>query len=94
MRATADDVPPEVNVFSHLIGAAIFFVLPLVIYGKEIPPRYALATTADIVACLIYFLGVAICFLLSAMSENPPFPHPFSQHRAKIDMLSVEVSAQ
>jgi adiponectin receptor len=63
----------EVNIFTHLIGTAIFLVLPLFLYGKEIPPRYALATPADIVVCLTYFLGVAICFCLSATSE-PPLP--------------------
>lgn len=59
------------NIYLHLIGAAIFFALPFCLFWEEIPPRYAIATKVDIVVCLIYFFGVAICFCLSAMSDAP-----------------------
>ncbi len=59
------------NIYLHLVGAAIFFALPLCLFWEEIPPRYAKATKVDIVVCLIYFFGVAICFSLSAMLDAP-----------------------
>ena len=57
-----------VNIYSHVIGAAIFFALPVYLVKTEIPPRYLIAIAADKVVCLIYCLGVAICFCLSALS--------------------------
>jgi adiponectin receptor len=44
--------------------------LPAYFFKMEFPSRYSIATTADIVVCLVYFTGVAICFCLSAMSED------------------------
>ncbi|KAK6614342.1 hemolysin III family channel protein [Botrytis cinerea] len=38
-----------VNIWSHLIGAALFVALPVYLYKAEIPPRYAVATKEDIV---------------------------------------------
>ncbi|PKS07260.1 hypothetical protein jhhlp_005862 [Lomentospora prolificans] len=55
----------SVNIWSHLIGAVIFFYLPYYMFTVAIPPRYAIATTEDIVVCSAWFLGVAICFVLS-----------------------------
>ncbi|KAK8062977.1 hypothetical protein PG997_015074 [Apiospora hydei] len=65
------------SIFSHVVGALLFLSLPYHIFHTEIPPRYAVATTADIVVCSIYFGGVAICFTLSTifhtfMSHSPP----------------------
>jgi len=54
-----------VNIFSHFIGAVIFFVIPFYVFTTEIPPRYAVATLADKIVCSAYFLGVAVCFLFS-----------------------------
>ncbi|KAI1078754.1 hemolysin-III channel protein-like protein Izh2 [Whalleya microplaca] len=56
-----------VNIFSHIFGMILFLALPLYIFGTEIAPRYELATPADILVCSIYFLGVGICFALSAL---------------------------
>jgi adiponectin receptor len=55
-----------VNIFSHVVGAAIFFCLPLYMFAVSVPPRYAAATATDIVVCSTYLLGVATCFTLSA----------------------------
>lgn len=55
----------SVNIWSHIIGAALFIVLPIWIFTTEVPPRYAVATTADLFVCILYFIGVAICFMLS-----------------------------
>ena len=59
-----------VNIWSHLIGAVIFFYLPYYMFTVAIPPRYAIATTEDIVVCSAWFLGVAICFVLSVWSVS------------------------
>ena len=55
------------KIYSHLIGAALFLALPIYFVETDIPPRYAIATVADIVVCTIYFIGVAVCFCLSTM---------------------------
>jgi adiponectin receptor len=44
--------------------------IPAYFVKMEFLSRYSIATTADIVVCLIYFIGVALCFCLSAMSEE------------------------
>ncbi|PMD40096.1 hemolysin-III channel protein-like protein Izh2 [Hyaloscypha variabilis F] len=77
-----------VNIYTHLLGAAIFLALPLVLFKKEIPPRYALASKADIVVCLIYFLGVAICFCLSATY------HTVMNHSQKMDTFGAQLDFQ
>jgi hypothetical protein len=40
----------------------LFAVLPIYFFRTEIPPRYEVATSADLGVCSIYFIGVAICF--------------------------------
>ena len=67
---------PAVNIYSHLMGAALFVALPLYLSKAEIPPRYLVATTEDIIVCTIYFTGVAICFCLSAMFAKLSFSKP------------------
>ena len=57
--------PSPVNIFSHLIGSALFFALPIPVY-YSLQPRYDTATTADVVVFSTFFFGVAICFALSA----------------------------
>jgi adiponectin receptor len=53
------------NIFSHLIGSALFFGLPIPVYSA-LQPRYPSASTADVVVFSTFFFGVAICFALSA----------------------------
>ena len=55
----------KVNIYSHIIGAVIFFSLPVIVFAASIPPRLAVATNTEVVVCSVYFLGVAICFILS-----------------------------
>jgi adiponectin receptor len=55
-----------VNIYSHLIGSFIFAIFPVYFFRADIPPRYKVATHADLIVCSIYFIGVAICFFLSA----------------------------
>ncbi|KAK6592091.1 hemolysin III family channel protein [Botrytis cinerea] len=54
-----------INIYSHLFGSILFATLPFSLY-RQIAPRYATATIADIVVFSTFFFGVAICFLLSA----------------------------
>ena len=54
-----------VNIYSRVIGSILFFGLPVPVY-YTVEPRYATATTADIVVFSTFFFGVAICFALSA----------------------------
>ncbi|KAI1505730.1 hemolysin-III channel protein-like protein Izh2 [Biscogniauxia marginata] len=56
-----------VNIFSHVIGMLLFMILPLYVFGSEVPPRYKVAMAADVLVCSIYFLGVAVCFTLSTL---------------------------
>ena len=56
----------KVNIYTHIIGALMFLVLPIYFFNTEIPPRYALATIGDKAVFLTYLGGVAVCFCLSA----------------------------
>ncbi|TGO18108.1 hypothetical protein BTUL_0012g00520 [Botrytis tulipae] len=77
-----------INIWSHLIGAALFVALPVYLYKAEIPPRYAVATKEDIVVCGIYFLGVAICFCLSALY------HTVMNHSQQMDTFGAQLDFQ
>ncbi|KAF5878518.1 putative hemolysin-iii channel protein [Botrytis fragariae] len=59
-----------VNIWSHLIGAALFVALPVYLYKAEIPPRYAVATKEDIVLSLL----AVVC---SVSTFQPHFRDPF-----------------
>ncbi|KAF9874867.1 hypothetical protein CkaCkLH20_07561 [Colletotrichum karsti] len=54
-----------INIYSHIIGAVVFTLLPLLIFSDGIPPRWTIASTSDVVVCGIYALGVTTCFVLS-----------------------------
>ncbi|OTB18223.1 hypothetical protein K445DRAFT_55233, partial [Daldinia sp. EC12] len=77
-----------VNIFTHVVGAVIFLALPLYVFRTEIPPRYKVATTADILVCSIYFLGVGVCFTLSTMF------HTFMCHSEAVYSLGVKLDYQ
>ncbi|KAI2602205.1 hemolysin-III channel protein-like protein Izh2 [Hypoxylon sp. NC1633] len=77
-----------VNIFSHIFGAIVFFALPSYIFRTEIPSRYKLATTADIIVCSIYFLGVGVCFTLSTIF------HTFMCHSEAVYSLGVKLDYQ
>ena len=59
----------QVNIHTHLIGALIFYYFQFRLFSTE---WYILqkATVADLIVFSIYFLGVANCFLSSAMSVS------------------------
>ncbi|KAJ5059289.1 putative membrane protein [Bipolaris maydis] len=73
-----------VNIFSHVIGSIVFFTLPVPIYCS-LQPRYATATTADVVVFSTFFFGVAICFALSAIF------HIFNNHSQSVHIFGNQL---
>lgn len=55
-----------VNIFSHLLGAALFFGLPSILV-YELTARFATANTGDLAVFGIYLFGVAGCYTLSVL---------------------------
>lgn len=53
------------NIYTHIVGAAIFLLAPIYTY-RALYPRYPRATVADIIVFSTFFYGVSICFVLSA----------------------------
>ncbi|KAK8029658.1 hemolysin-III channel protein-like protein Izh2 [Apiospora rasikravindrae] len=87
-QPTNDVTPHFVSIFSHIVGALLFLSLPYHIFNTEIPPRYAVATTADIVVCSIYFGGVAVCFTLSTIF------HTFMSHSPTVYARGMQLDFQ
>ncbi|KAH9221640.1 hemolysin-III related-domain-containing protein [Leptodontidium sp. 2 PMI_412] len=77
-----------VNIYSHLIGSAIFVAIPVYLFKNEIPPRWDVATWQDVVVCLTYFFGVAICFFLSAIY------HTVMCHSRSMDLFGAQLDFQ
>ncbi|KAK8096981.1 hypothetical protein PG999_012925 [Apiospora kogelbergensis] len=77
-----------VSIFSHIVGALLFLSLPYHIFSTEIPPRYTVATLADIVVCSIYFGGVAVCFTLSTIF------HTFMSHSPTVYARGMQLDFQ
>ncbi|KAK7994934.1 hypothetical protein PG990_013707 [Apiospora arundinis] len=77
-----------VSIFSHVVGALLFLSLPYHIFHTEIPPRYAVATPADVVVCSVYFGGVAICFTLSTIF------HTFMSHSPTVYARGMQLDFQ
>ncbi|OAL00938.1 HlyIII-domain-containing protein [Phaeosphaeriaceae sp. SRC1lsM3a] len=73
-----------VNIFSHLIGSALFFALPIPVYNS-LRPRYDSASTEDIVVFSTFFFGVAICFALSATF------HVFNNHSESVHVFGNQL---
>ena len=66
----------EVNIWTHLLGAVGYFLIPLALFGT-LRTAYPLATTKDVLALMIFFSGVTICFSLSTLCvlySLPPHP--------------------
>ncbi|KAF7917715.1 uncharacterized protein EAE98_010131 [Botrytis deweyae] len=73
-----------INIYSHLFGSILFATLPFSLY-RQIAPRYATATIADIVVFSTFFFGVAICFLLSATF------HLLANHSKRVNALGNQL---
>lgn len=79
-----------VNIYSHILGATIF-LLPLVLLiftTLSLPSRYHVATTADVVVCSTYLLGVAMCFALSTAF------HTLMAHSRALYLAGLKVDFQ
>ncbi|EOA88720.1 uncharacterized protein SETTUDRAFT_159912 [Exserohilum turcica Et28A] len=72
------------NIYSHIIGSVIFFALPVPVY-YYLEPRYANASTADMVVFSTFFFGVAICFALSAAF------HIFNNHSESVHIFGNQL---
>ena len=73
-----------VNVYSHVIGAAIFLTAPIYTY-RGLYLRYPLASQADILVFSTFFYGVSICFILSATY------HIISNHSPKVQKFGNQL---
>lgn len=71
----------SVNIYTHLLGAIIFAALPFYMQSKVYAQQPNIEL-GDIVVFLIFFLSVAICFLLSATF------HIISNHGETVSILS------
>ncbi|TGO46001.1 hypothetical protein BCON_0351g00090 [Botryotinia convoluta] len=78
------EIARSVNIYSHLFGSILFATLPFSLY-RQIAPRYATATIADIVVFSTFFFGVAICFLLSATF------HLLANHSKRVNALGNQL---
>ncbi|KAK0391629.1 hypothetical protein NLU13_1128 [Sarocladium strictum] len=74
-----------INIWSHVLGCLLFLAIPIYVFTTEIPPRYKVATTEDIIVCTTYFIGVAICFFLSAVY------HTVSNHSSQWHFFTVQL---
>ncbi|PQE12367.1 hemolysin-III channel Izh2 protein [Rutstroemia sp. NJR-2017a BVV2] len=72
-----------VNIYSHLLGALLFALLPIYIYCVAVP-RMGDAKLADLVVFGIFFFGVACCFSLSSLF------HTLSNHSEKVAKIWLE----
>ncbi|PVH68027.1 mPR-typeG-protein-coupled receptor [Cadophora sp. DSE1049] len=54
-----------VNIYSHLLGAVLFAILPVYVYART-RSYHAAIQIGDIIGFTTFFLGVILCFTLSA----------------------------
>ena len=73
-----------VNIYSHIIGAAIFLTAPIYTY-QALHLRYPQADHADILVFSTFFYGVSICFILSATY------HIISNHSPKVQAFGNQL---
>ncbi len=73
-----------VNIYSHIIGAAIFLTAPVYTY-RALYLRYPLADQADIFVFSTFFYGVSTCFILSAIY------HIISNHSPRVQKFGNQL---
>ncbi|KAI9789464.1 MAG: hypothetical protein M1816_006006 [Peltula sp. TS41687] len=71
----------SVNIYSHLVGALLFVVTAIVLYGELLKPRYDTASRADVLAFGCFFAGTAVCLGMSAAY------HTISNHSSAVARL-------
>lgn len=72
-----------VNIYSHLLGAVLFFGLPVLCYRSLSLP--GILDLADIIVFSTFFFGVAVCFLLSSTF------HTFANHSPRVNVLGNQL---
>lgn len=77
-----------VNIHSHILGALVFLALPGYFLAASVPPRYRAATAADVAVCCTYFVGVAVCFVLSTAF------HTLMAHSRAVYLLGMKLDFQ
>ena len=75
------------NIFSHFLGAVLFYVLPFVLH-QELRPRYASASPGDIAVFALYLFGVAVCFTLSTAF------HTITSHSKRLFGFGIQLDFQ
>ncbi|KAH9224532.1 mPR-like GPCR protein [Leptodontidium sp. 2 PMI_412] len=73
-----------VNIYSHLLGSVLFIALPFLVC-TSVYTQYSPAYLGDIVVLSLFFFGVAICFLLSAIF------HIVNNHSEAISILGNQL---
>lgn len=73
-----------INIYSHVVGAAIFLIAPVFAY-EALYLRYPLASPADIFVFSTFFYGVSICFVFSATY------HIISNHSPKVQKMGNQL---
>jgi len=53
-----------VNIYSHLLGAVLFTILPIYVYVRA-RNHYAAIQVGDIIGFTTFFFGITLCFFLS-----------------------------
>jgi adiponectin receptor len=66
-----------VNIYSHLLGAILFAILPIYVYARA-RSHHAAIQIGDIIGFATFFFGVILCFSLSASF------HIMSNHSEKV----------
>ncbi len=66
-----------VNIYSHLLGAVLFTILPIYVYARA-RNHHAAIQIGDIIGFATFFFGVILCFSLSASF------HIMSNHSEKV----------
>ncbi|KAA6416251.1 MAG: hemolysin-III channel [Lasallia pustulata] len=74
----------SVNVYTHLLGAICFLSLCIPFY-QALKPRYASASTADVVAFGCFILGAVLCLGISAAY------HLISNHSPAVNRLGNQL---
>lgn len=55
-----------VNIYSHLLGAVLFVILPIYVYAR-VRNYHVAIQIGDIISFVTFFFGIILCFSLSAL---------------------------
>lgn len=79
----------SVNIYSHLLGAAIFILAGGIVYSA-VKPRYETATSADVLAFSCFFAGAALCLGMSGTYHTiSNHSHVVAKFGNKLDYVGI-----